>query len=167
VSVPSAPPARVSVTNVPAGAVITLDGRRQSGPEFSARAGTHQLRVAATGFAPMTRSVTLRAGEPFTIAFDRREVAAAPPPVTKTAPTKQAGAAQQGLATLRLIVQPPATVYLDGASKGQQSRVQDELVPGTHTIRAEREGWITKDTVVTILAGQTATVRLQLTEKRP
>ena len=114
----------------------------------------------------MTRRITVKAGEPLTIAFDRREVAAAPPPVTKTAPTKQAPASQQGLATLRLIVQPPATIYVDGVSKGQQNRIEDkEMVPGTHTVRAERDGWVTKDTVVTILGGQVALIRLQLVQK--
>jgi len=166
VSAPDAPaPVRVSVTDVPSGAVITLDGRRQSGQEFSARAGTHQLRVEARGFESMTRRITLKAGEPFTISFDRRVVAAAPPPVTKTAPTKQAPAVQQGLATLRLIVQPPAVLYIDGASKGEQRGVLEEMVPGTHTLRAEKPGFITKDTVVTILAGQTATIRLSLTPR--
>jgi len=155
------------VTDVPTGAVITLDGRRQSGQEFSARAGTHQLRVEARGFESMTRRITLKAGEPFTIAFDRRQVvAAAPPPAAKTTPTKQATpAAQQGLATLRLIVQPPAVLYIDGSSKGEQRGVQEELVPGTHTLRAEKAGFVTKDTVVTILAGQTATIRLSLTPR--
>jgi hypothetical protein len=168
VSTPSAPPARVTVTNVPSGAVITLDGRRQSGSEFSARAGTHQLRIVATGFEPMTRSVTVRAGEPFTIAFDRRQLAAATPPVTKVAPIRQAPAAAlqgQGLATLRLIVQPPAILYIDGSNKGEQSRLQEELVPGTHTVRAEKAGFATKDTIVTILPGQTASIRLNLTPR--
>lgn len=112
----------------------------------------------------MTRRITLKAGEPFSIAFDRRVVAAAPPPVTKIAP-KQAVAVQQGLATLRLIVQPPAILYIDGASKGEQRGIQEEMVPGTHTLRAEKAGFITKDTVVTILAGQTATIRLSLTPR--
>lgn len=115
----------------------------------------------------MTRRITLKAGEPFSIAFDRRQVAAAPP-ATKTAPptpTKQAAPAQQGLATLRLIVQPPAVLYIDGASKGEQRGVQEEMVPGTHTLRAEKAGFVTKDTVVTILAGQTATIRLSLTPR--
>jgi hypothetical protein len=51
-------------------------------------------------------------------------------------------------------------------SKGQQNRIEDkEMVPGTHTVRAERDGWVTKDTVVTILGGQVALIRLQLVQK--
>jgi hypothetical protein len=77
----------------------------------------------------------------------------------------QSGSGGGGLATLRLLIQPPATVYVDGASKGQQSRLQEELLPGTHTVRIERDGFVTKDTVVTMLAGATATIRLQLTPR--
>jgi eukaryotic-like serine/threonine-protein kinase len=164
---PAPSPARITINNAPASAIVTLDGRRQSGSSFTARPGTYQLRIQATGFEPMSQRITVAAGEQFPITFDRREAAAAPVaalPAPRQAPAAlQSGAS--GLATLRLIVQPPATVSIDGANKGQQSRLQEEMVPGTHTVRAEKEGFITKDTVVTVLGGQTATIRLQLTPR--
>jgi serine/threonine protein kinase len=70
-----------------------------------------------------------------------------------------------GLATLRLILSPPASVFIDGVSKGQQSRIAEEMVPGTHTVRIERDGFATKDTVVTLGTGQIATVRIQLSQR--
>src|SRR5687768_4017956 len=92
------------------------------------------------------------------------------PAATKTAPPvagRPDGARARGLSTLRLILSPPATVFIDGQSKGQQSRVVDELLPGLHTLRIEREGWIAKDTTVTLTAGQISTIRIQLSERRP
>ena len=155
--------AQVTVSNVPAGGVVTLNGRRQAGRTFSARPGTYDLRITAAGFEPMSRQITLSAGERMPVSFDRRERAAASV-AQRSIPTKQAS---QGLATLRLILTPPASVSIDGGDKGQQSRIQEELVPGTHTLRIAREGWATKDTVITLSAGQTATVRIQLSERRP
>ena len=73
--------------------------------------------------------------------------------------------AETGLATLRLLINPPATLFVDNVNKGQQTRFSEPLIPGTHTIRVEREGWLTKDTTVTISAGQPATIRINLTER--
>jgi hypothetical protein len=79
--------------------------------------------------------------------------------------SRPAASAEAGLATMRLIVNPPATLFIDNVSKGQQSRYSEQLIPGTHTVRVERDGWITKDTTVTISAGQPATIRINLTER--
>jgi hypothetical protein len=152
--------ARVRVTDAPSNAVITLDGQRQSTRTFTARPGTRELRISASGFETMTRRFEVAAGEQHVIAFDRRQVAAAP--VAKTQTTSPVSVTQQGLATLQISVQPPANLSVDGESRGEVSRTRAELVPGTHTVRAERTGYVTKDTVVTILAGQTVTIRLQL-----
>ncbi|HEU4993424.1 MAG TPA: protein kinase [Gemmatimonadaceae bacterium] len=96
-------------------------------------------------------------------------------PVTKApvrdrpvSPTQRAavGPSQtQGLSTLRLILSPPASVAVDGLDKGEQSRIQEEVLPGTHTLRVSRNGFAPKDTVFTIGAGQTATIRIQLTPR--
>ena len=154
--------ASVTLSNLPPGAVVTLDGRRQVGSQFLARAGTHDVRIVASGFEPMNRRVTLTPGERLQVTFDRRQRAA-----TVAAAAKQEPAGSQGLATMRLILVPPALISIDGQSKGQQSRVIEEVVPGTHTLRVERDGWAAKDTVVTLQAGQTATIKIQLTERRP
>ena len=165
-SAPTPSPARITVNNAPANAVVTLDGRRQQGSSFTARPGSYQLRVQAAGFEPMSQRITVAAGEQLPITFTRREAAAAvaaAPPATKQSTPAQQGAS--GLATLRLLLNPPALLFIDGASKGQQSRLQDEMVPGTHTVRAEKEGFVTKDTVITVLGGQITTIRLTLTPK--
>jgi len=158
---------QVSVTNAPSGATVTLDGRRQSSRQLTVRPGSHDLRIEASGFEPMARRIDVAAGDRQTVAFERRArtTTSAKTPVQTS--SRQVASTNQGLATLRLIITPPGAVYIDGASKGQQSRVQEELVPGTHTLRVEKDGWVAKDTVVTVGVGQTATIRIQLTERRP
>jgi serine/threonine protein kinase len=166
VSAPAVTPARVTVSNVPNGATITMNGRRQAGRTFEARPGTYELRVEASGFEPMSRRITVEPGERFEIAFDRRARATAPPVATRPVQTKTEAPSTQGLATLRLILTPPSSVIFDGVDKGQQSRIAlEELLPGTHTLRVQRDGWMPKDTVVTLSAGQIATIRIQLTER--
>ena len=153
-------PAQVTLNGLPSGAVVTLNGRRQAGNQITVRAGTHDLRVEAPGFEPMSRRVTLKPGERLPVTFERRaRVAAAS---VGQSPSRES---TQGLATLRLILSPPANVFVDGVDKGQQSRIPVDLVPGTHTLRIVKEGFVSKDTVVTLGAGQVSTVRIQLSER--
>lgn len=173
VSAPSAPAeSRVTIRNVPTGAIVSLSGRRQSGAQFSAAPGSYTVRIDAAGFEPMSQRITVRAGRPLALTFDRQKAVAAapntaPPVIERPAPTKQNAPTEKGLATLRLILAPPAMISIDGVSKGQQSRLIEEVVPGTHTLRIERDGWAAKDTVITLSGGQTATIKIQLTERRP
>src|SRR5204863_860174 len=48
-------PARIVVGNVPSNASIAVDGRRQSGTSLTVRPGTHEIRIEARGFEPMTQ----------------------------------------------------------------------------------------------------------------
>ncbi|HYC51185.1 MAG TPA: protein kinase [Gemmatimonadaceae bacterium] len=88
---------------------------------------------------------------------------APPQPQPRTA--SPPAASDAGLATLRLIIQPAATLIVDNVNKGQQARFAEQMIPGTHTIRVERDGWVTKDTQVTIVAGPPSTIRINLTER--
>ena len=92
-----------------------------------------------------------------------------PRPTSTERPAQQAPAPEAstdaGLATLQLLIQPAATLIVDNVNKGQQARYREQMIPGTHTIRVEREGWATKDTTVTIAAGPPKTIRLNLTER--
>jgi eukaryotic-like serine/threonine-protein kinase len=86
-------------------------------------------------------------------------------PAAPQTATPPASSATAGLATLRLLIQPAATLIVDNVNKGQQARFLEQMIPGTHTIRVEREGWVTKDTQVTIVAGPPTTIRINLTER--
>lgn len=82
-------------------------------------------------------------------------------PVTQ--PTAPAPAAATGPGRLQLAVSPGASITIDAVPRGESTRWTGELTPGDHKIVIEKAGFATKDTVVTIRAGQTSTVRLTLT----
>ncbi len=87
------------------------------------------------------------------------------PSPTTPAPVPTAPAAT-GPGTLQLLLTTPGNVSIDGVGKGERTRLQEQLAPGPHLVRVEREGFVTKDTVVTLLAGQTIRVTLSL-QARP
>lgn len=120
----------------------------------------------------MTQRLTVAEGERREITFDRRPRAvASAPTASRSAPVtqpQQAGFRQPaatGLALLRIIISPPATLIVDDQNKGQQSRFSEELIPGTHKLRIERNGYIPKDTLVTLSSGQNTPIRIQLAER--
>jgi len=148
-SVASAP-ARIAQDSTPAPAPVAAALGPAPTPAQSSGSATRQTASSET------RRQTTRPGPRATVT--PRVV---PSPVQR----QETPATATGLATLRLIGSPPATVIIDGVSKGEQSRISDQLIAGTHTLRVTREGWTSKDTVVTIGTGQTATIRIQLTER--
>lgn len=80
------------------------------------------------------------------------------------APASAAPGSGAGTGTLRFTVSPGGNIFVDAVSKGESTRWSGELTPGEHQIRVERAGFVTKDTVVTIRAGQvTPVIRLTLT----
>jgi serine/threonine protein kinase len=166
---PPSSPARVTVGNVPSTGTISVDGRRQSGRSFQLRAGTHTIEIRASGFETQTRRLNLASGEIVDFDYERKPVAAAParePAGSSTAPANSASQGAAGLATLQIIARPPATIYVDNESKGERGRMSDQLLPGSHTLRFEKDGFVTKDTVVTLTAGQTARITIELTPRQ-
>ena len=83
--------ARIEVRGAPAGATISLDGRRVSGPRFQAEGGRrHSVSVARPGFETWTGLVTPVEGEQMTVSVTMRPSAAAPPAVQQQVVQQQA-----------------------------------------------------------------------------
>ncbi len=181
---PSAPATpstgRVSVTGLPAGGTITVDGRRQRGPDFELAPGRHDVRVEAAGFAPFTTPITVEAGVRVTLPFTGQRVArtqpaapsGGPPPTAAPAPAtaqpKPPAAAPAGSAqtsVVRISIQPPANLTINNVSKGQQARIVDTLPPGTHLLHFERDGYVPIDTAVTLKAGGVVTLVIKLVQR--
>jgi hypothetical protein len=78
-----------------------------------------------------------------------------------TAPPKPPSSTA-GLAVLRISVQPPANLTINNVGKGQQARLVDTLVPGTHVLHFEKDGYLPLDTTVTLKAGDLVTLALKL-----
>lgn len=89
-----------------------------------------------------------------------------PPSAPRTgapAPRPASPASPAGPATLRFVVSPGGMISIDGVSKGESTRFTGELAPGDHAVKVEKAGFVTKDTVVSLRAGQIAQFRLTLT----
>ena len=159
----SAPVSNIaSGTVTPAGtqAPAATDSSRVAAPQEPPVSPPPVTRRAETKVASaQTKTSTPRTGSGTTA----RPATTERPTSPVTAPA--ASSADAGLATLQLVIQPAATLIVDNVNKGQQARFREQMIPGTHTIRVEREGWATKDTTVTIVAGPPTTIRINLTER--
>jgi uncharacterized protein YjdB len=59
----------VTVTDLPNGGQITVDGRRQSGNTFELERGNHTIVLTARGYSPLERQISVTAGTEQTIQF--------------------------------------------------------------------------------------------------
>jgi hypothetical protein len=173
---PAPSPGHVTVTGLPAGATVSVDGRRQRGSEFDLPPGQHDVRIEAAGYAPFTAPVTVEAGVRTSVVYTGQRVAraqptapsggapaAAPSTTQPQAPAPVAApAAGTQTAVLRIAIQPPADLTINSVSKGQQARIVDTLPPGTHLLHFERDGYIPVDTAVTLKAGGVVTLAIKL-----
>jgi predicted Ser/Thr protein kinase len=163
---------RVSVSGLPAGGTITVDGRVQRGKEFDVAAGKHEVRMSAAGYGAVSVSVTVAAGERMTVPFtgqraSRSETAASPAGTSAPAPARPATptprpASGARMAVVLMSIQPWAEVTIDDVKKGQQQRMADTLVPGTHLFHFERDGFMPIDTTLNLKPGETTRLAVQL-----
>ncbi len=158
---PAAPPPPttgfVRITNLPPGAVVRVDNQRRTANPIELPVGRHRVVVSAEGFEAFDKTVRIRAGASTRLAFDARTIRVAPP-------EERAQPAQPpALSLLRVNVRPRARIFVDDALVAEHTRWQDaSALPGTHTVRFEARDYITVDTVVTLVAGDTLTLRIQL-----
>ena len=136
----------------PPGAVLTLDGK-QIGPakdfsqEFSA--GTHVIEISADNYVATKQTVTIVAGDTLHVPLQLALIPTPPPPSTK-------GALVLDVAT------PGAVLTLDGKEIGPAKDFYQELPAGTHVIETSANGCAPTKQTVTIVAGETLRVPIQL-----
>ncbi len=82
---------------------------------------------------------------------------AQPPGGVQPGPT----AVQTGILVIRT-VGGWAKIYVNGALRRQGTSHRDSLPPGMHTLKIEREGYVTIDTTVTLQAGETKVVTITM-----
>jgi len=136
----------ISVTSVPSGASITLDG---VGTGFQTNAtltnvpvGAHTVSVALAGYESASQSVTVSAGQTASVHF---------------ALEKETGSISV------TSVPAGASISLDGVSTGQQTNTTLTNVPvGAHTVSVTLGGYEIASQTVTVSAGQTASVHFAL-----
>lgn len=169
----AAPPvvAEAPETVLPAGA-RTAESDPASGPTLDAPS-----TPGAALEEPAAPSPTPPQSAPRTAPANERPVATTRPtpretqaptvaaPVTAAPPTTAPAPAATAEATLQLLLPVPGVVSIDGVLVGERTRLQDQFSPGDHLIRVEREGFVTKDTIVSLKAGETTRVTLRLQAK--
>jgi len=145
---------RISVNNAPATPV------RDS---LQLKAGTHQLRFTADGYAPQTRSEKIIAGEtrPLVIILKSSSGAKAPPPNTSATrsspapPAPREAAVTAATGTLSLNAQVPVDVYMKGKYLGR-TPLRVQLPSGAQTLEARYQD-LRKNVSYTITSNETTT----------
>ncbi len=85
------------------------------------------------------------------------------PAPTPTAPPPAGGLGDRGIVRVR--INPAATVYLNLESKGEKATYIDTLRAGIHSLKFEKDGYVTNEQNVTLAAGETKTLRVDLVKK--
>lgn len=149
-----------------------MDGRVQRALSFELPPGRHELRIEARGYEPFVQTLTVVAGAQLHVPYAGRAVrpvAAVPPPTPPAPPAAPPPAAPKdagAVSIVRVSVSPAANVFMDGVDRGKKSRFEETVVPGTHTLRIVREGFVTRDTTITLAPGATVLLRIELLERR-
>jgi hypothetical protein len=104
---------------------------------------------------PQTQTQTQTPSRPTTTP-PATPAAGAPAPAVAAAPTS---------GVLLLQLPTPGFVSVNGVAEGERRNFRTSLSPGTHVVRVEREGYLTKDTTLTVRGGDTLRVTLTLVER--
>lgn len=152
-------PGKITVRSVPAGALVTIDGKSAGRTPLTAAAtlAGHAVVIARPGFTSETRRVVLTRRAPATIVS-----------VTLKAAGRAGGAAASPVAgattgSVAIDSRPRgASITIDGRPLGQSPASVPGLAPGRHTLRLELNGYKPLDTAFTVKAGETARVAVTL-----
>jgi hypothetical protein len=150
---------RLAVRSVPAGALVTIDGRARGQTPVTVTnlaLGAHTLEIARPGYVPHRQDVALTVREP------ARTVS-----VQLQAGLPMAGAAGRATVGSIFIDSRPqaARVIIDGRFVGMTPLRVSEMSVGTHAVRLERAGYFSFTTSVGVTAGEQARVTAALEER--
>ena len=138
----------------PSGAMLTLDGN-QIGPakDFHQELppGLHVIEISANGYTTARQTVKIAAGKTMHVPLQLAQIPRVPPPPTK--------------GSLVLEVTPPGAILtLDGTAIGPANGFHQELPAGSHVIEISADGYTATKRTITIVAGETLRVPLQLAQ---
>ncbi len=168
-------PGRVVVRSVPAGALVTIDGRPRGQtpvtvPNLSL--GAHTLEVARSGFVPHRQDVALSAREPSRTVSVQLQAGLPMPPLDSRSGRAEpgrsagAGAGPSAIGSIFVDSRPQAArVIIDGRFVGVTPLRVSEMAAGTHSVRLERPGYFSFTTSVGVKAGEQARVTAALEER--
>jgi serine/threonine protein kinase len=135
---------RLLIRSVPAGALVSVDGREYGKTPATVRdlaRGPHRVRVTRDGYAAQERRVVISPSRPAQSVNVSLERARVPPPA-RPAPAASAPAATGGAGALVVDSRPAgAKVYLDGKLIGSTPLSLPTVTAGDHAVRLERDGY--------------------------
>ncbi len=146
---------------------VFVDGRPYLRPRIELPPGSHDIRVTALNRPEFKTTVNVVAGQRTVITYGVQAAAGGPPPTRPPAaqePAAQPPAGSQ-VSILQLRVNPWANITINGEAKGGKPTLVDTLIPGTHLLHFEREGFETKDTTITLKPGETARLMIRMVQK--
>jgi len=162
---------RLAISGLPAQGTVFIDDQWRPGTSFTLPAGTHVVTLAAPGYERTSYTVEVKPGESVGLRFASAPLAVTQPKAgepTETAPPPTAAAAaappRPGILVVRT-VGGWARIYVDNALRREGTSHRDSLLAGPHTLRLEREGYVTIDTTVTVRAGETQLVTITMRVK--
>jgi hypothetical protein len=155
---------RIVVRSVPAGALVTIDGRRAGETPVTLgdlALGAYAVQVARRGYVPETRTVRLTSRAPVqTLSVPLRAGALPGAPPNPAATSARTG-------SIYADTRPRAArVVIDGRSYGTTPVLVSELTPGVHTVRLEMDGYAPSSTSVTVRAGEQSRVAVSLVRRQ-
>ncbi len=144
----------VSVSSVPAGASVWLDGK-STGYKTPVTltgipAGSHTVRCSMTGYIDESEEVTVTSGQTTSLMVTLKSQG----PLTGTISVSSTPTG--------------ARIYLDGTDTGYNTPRTFSGVPvGTHAVRCSMAGYTDASQSVTVTAGRTSAVKVYLTRQGP
>jgi len=156
-------PGTISVTNLLPSGFVRIDGTQQDSPEgIEVSSGEpHEITIGQPSYQTIVDTLTLNPGQALTYRYTGQRIVAQPRPQQPTPQPRRPAAPQTGILQIR--VRPWANVYIGNEEFTETSTVVDTLAANQpHTIRFRREGFVPKDTIVTISPGETVSIRVSL-----
>ncbi|MCQ8893621.1 MAG: PEGA domain-containing protein [Methanolinea sp.] len=148
---PTVTPAKgcfLSISSVPSGATILLDGinRGQTSQTISGLdSGEHQVVLEKDGYAPYEKTVILSPGRPAFVVANLARL----------------------YGSLRIQSTPSgAAVFLNGTAAGVTPLVIGDLLPGEYTVTLSKTGYVNATRMATVSAGQEKFVIVALSPKK-
>jgi len=144
----------ISVSSVPAGASVWLDGKitgyKTPVTLNGISAGSHTVRCSMTGYTDASQGVSVIAGQTASLMVTLQDEG----PLTGTISVSSTPTG--------------ARIYLDGTDTGYSTPRTFSGVPvGTHTVRCSMAGYTDASQSVTVNAGRTSSVKVSLTRQGP
>jgi hypothetical protein len=157
-------PTAVSVSGMMPSGLVIVDGVAQSSLEFELTPGEpHVIEMRQAGYETVVDTVTFEAGQSVRYPYVGRSTARPTQTQTQRPTPRRPAAPRTGI--LRISVNVVADVSIGSQTHSSVRRIIDTLTASQpHTIRFRRDGYVPKDTIVTIPAGETVTIRITLQE---